>query len=84
MSTLCITFCVLCSVRGARKKTADHVTLSSSPLLQDIILAGGSQGYPLSPAHTDFRDTEIATSAEATLDYFYRQNVPVDPSRSVW
>lgn len=53
-------------------------------LIKDIILAGGSQGYPLSPTHMDLRDTEIATSTEATRDYFHHQNIPVDRSRSVW
>ncbi|CAM9411464.1 unnamed protein product, partial [Hapterophycus canaliculatus] len=51
---------------------------------QDFILDGGGTGYPVSPAHTDLRDTEIAESAEANLVEFERQNVLVDLSRSVW
>ncbi|CAM9739313.1 unnamed protein product [Scytosiphon promiscuus] len=53
-------------------------------LQQDFILDGGGEGYPVSPAHTDLRDTEIAGSAEANLVEFDRQNVPVDLSRSVY
>ncbi|CAM9681371.1 unnamed protein product, partial [Ectocarpus fasciculatus] len=51
---------------------------------EDLILAGGGEGYPLSPAHTDLRDIEITTSAEANLVGFSRQDVLVDLSRSVW
>ena len=51
---------------------------------KDLILAEGSEGYPLSPAHTDLRDTETAASMEAELENFHRQNIPVDLSRSVW
>eukprot|EP00752_Nemacystus_decipiens_P005739 g5192.t2 len=47
-------------------------------------LDGGGQGYPLTPAHTDLRDTEIAASPEAYLEDFGRQSFPVDLSRSVW
>lgn len=87
MGTLCITF-VCSALYGVAAQNLPGLTTSpyasSVPLLQDIILAGGSQGYPLSPTHTDLRDTKIATSAEATLGYFHRQNVPADPSRSVW
>ncbi|CAM9310217.1 unnamed protein product [Ectocarpus sp. 13 AM-2016] len=51
---------------------------------EDLILAGGGEGYPLSPAHTDLRDIEITESSEANLVGFSRQDVPVDLSRSVW
>lgn len=54
------------------------------PFLKDIILAGGSEGYPVSPVHTDLRDTEIATSTEAELGGFYRTSMLVDLTRSVW
>eukprot|EP00752_Nemacystus_decipiens_P005742 g5195.t1 len=53
-------------------------------LQEDFVLDGGGTGYPLSPAHTDLRDTEITASPEANLQGFYRQNSPVDLSRSVW
>lgn len=51
---------------------------------QNLVLDSGAEGYPLSPAHVDLRDTEITSSSEATLVDFYRQNVPVDLGRSVW
>ncbi|CAM9134200.1 unnamed protein product [Ectocarpus sp. 6 AP-2014] len=51
---------------------------------EDLVLAGGDEGYPLTPAHTDLRDTEIATSAEANLQNFTRMNFEVDLSRSTW
>lgn len=54
-------------------------------LQENLILAGGAEGYPLSTAHTDLRDTEITDSAEANLvTTFERQNIPVDLDRSVW
>lgn len=58
--------------------------VSINSATQDLILAGGEKGYPLSPAHTDLRDIEITTSAEANLVGFSRQDVLVDLSRSVW
>ncbi|CAN0475559.1 unnamed protein product, partial [Ectocarpus sp. 12 AP-2014] len=51
---------------------------------EDLILDGGNEGYPLNPAHTDLRDTEIATSAEANLQNFSRMSFEVDLSRSTW
>eukprot|EP00903_Cladosiphon_okamuranus_P009939 g9434.t2 len=51
---------------------------------EDFVLDGDGEGYPLSPAHTDLRDTEITTSAESTLEDYGRQSFPVDLSRSVW
>ncbi|CAB1112540.1 unnamed protein product [Ectocarpus sp. CCAP 1310/34] len=51
---------------------------------EDLVLAGGEEGYPLSPAHTDLRDIEITESSEANLVGFSRQDVLVDLSRSVW
>lgn len=54
------------------------------PFSKDIILAGGSEGYPVRPTHADLRDTEIATSMEANLDEFRRMSVLVDLTRSVW
>ena len=55
-----------------------------SPFCKDIILAGGSEGYPVHPTHADLRDTELATSMEAKLDGFHRTSMLVDLSRSVW
>ncbi|CAM9102347.1 unnamed protein product [Ectocarpus fasciculatus] len=49
---------------------------------EDLVLAGGNEGYPLAPAHTDLRDTEI--SAGATLQNFSRMSFEVDLSRSTW
>ncbi|CAM9234662.1 unnamed protein product [Ectocarpus sp. 13 AM-2016] len=51
---------------------------------EDLILDGGNEGYPLNPAHTDLRDTEIASSAEANLQNFSRMSFEVDLSRSTW
>ncbi|CAN0391359.1 unnamed protein product, partial [Ectocarpus sp. 12 AP-2014] len=51
---------------------------------EDLVLDGGNEGYPLNPAHTDLRDTEIATSAEANLQNFSRMSFEVDLSRSTW
>lgn len=51
---------------------------------QDLDLDGGGEGYPLTPAHTDLRDTEITESTEANLVDFDRLESPVDLSRSVW
>lgn len=51
---------------------------------QGFILDGGGTGYPVSPAHTDLRDTEITNSLEASLEEFVRQNEPVDLTRSVY
>lgn len=52
---------------------------------QDFVLDGGGTGYPLTPAHADLRDTEItAAGSGSNLQEFYRQNIDVDLSRSVW
>jgi len=50
---------------------------------QDFDLDGGGEGYPLTPAHADLRDIEI-TARSDNLDEFYRQDIDVDLSRSVW
>eukprot|EP00903_Cladosiphon_okamuranus_P009934 g9430.t1 len=52
-------------------------------LQEDFVLDGRGTGYPLTPAHVDLRDTEI-TAASSNLQEFYRQNIDVDLSRSVW
>lgn len=53
------------------------------PLLwQDLTLADGTQGYPLSTNHVDLRDTEITQSGN--LGSFARRENPVDVTRSVW
>jgi len=51
-----------------------------------LTLDNGTLGYPLSPAHTDLRDTEITASAENNLtDFSDRgQSFEVDLTRSVW
>ncbi|CAB1112550.1 unnamed protein product [Ectocarpus sp. CCAP 1310/34] len=59
-----------------------HVIRRREP--QDLVLDSGNEGYPLNLAHTDLRDTEIATSAEANLQNFSRMSFEVDLSRSTW
>lgn len=58
--------------------------LLNEKTVQNFVLDGNGEGYPLTPAHTDLRDTEITASPESNLEEYDRQSFSVDLSRSVW